>query len=169
MGERGPSRTPTPILHARGSRLAASRSGEPRYPAGAPKCPAWLGRIAKAEWKRVVPMLEGQGLVTHADLAALAGYCSAVEELAEATRLIREEGRTVMVGGRWIEGQNGGGQLVGGQPQPHPAISQRRSAWAAVRQFSALFGFSPACRSRVVAQASEEPQATGKARFFKGA
>jgi phage terminase small subunit len=29
------------------------RRDEVRFQTGAPTCPAWLGRVAKAEWRRV--------------------------------------------------------------------------------------------------------------------
>lgn len=168
MGARGPAPTPTAILQARGSRLAASRAGEVQYPAGAPKCPAWLPAAAKREWRRVVPLLLNAGVLTEADLATLAAYCGAVAELEAATRLVEAEGRTIRVGG-FRAGENGEGPIVGGQVQPHPAIAQMRSAWAAIKQFSALFGFSPSDRARVKGGGKEEPKAEGKSRFFKGA
>lgn len=167
MGLRGPARTPTAILHAQGSRLAASRAGtEPRFPAGAPKCPAWLPRAAKAEWKRVAPLLAAQGVLTVADQATLAGYCVAVSELQAATLALESEGRRILVGGR--PGGENGERTVGGQWQPHPAVSQQRSALQALKQYSALFGLDPSSRSRVqAAPAQEKP--TGKSRFFGGA
>ena len=166
MGARGPVPTPKGILQARGSRLAASITNEPQYPAGAPKCPAWLPAAAKREWKRIVPLLEEQRMVTQADLGPLACYCVAVSELEDATRTLEREGRMLRVGGHRA-GENGEGGIVGGQWQPHPAIAQQRSAWAAVKQFSSMFGFSPSCRTRVkAAPKPEEPKPEGKARFF---
>lgn len=150
MGARGPVPTPRAVLAARGSRLAAGADTEPRFPKGQPKCPAWLPKAAKAEWRRVAPMLEDQGLLTVADQQTLAAYCLAVHEAQAATEMLEAEGRTIR---------------VGTQTQPHPAVSMQRSALALVKQFSAMFGFSPSCRTRVrAAPRREEP--TGKARFF---
>jgi P27 family predicted phage terminase small subunit len=154
MGLRGPVPTPTKILQARGSRLAASREGEVQYPEGAPRCPAWLPAAAKREWKRIVPMLEGAGVLSQADLGPLACYCVAISELEEATRLIAAEGRSI---------------AMGKQTQPHPAVAQQRSAWQAVKVFSAMFGFSPADRARVKGPGPKAEEPSGKARFFGGA
>ena len=46
---------------------------EPKPDASIPKCPAWLSKEAKREWKRLVPFLEQAGLLTQVDRAAFAG------------------------------------------------------------------------------------------------
>lgn len=109
---------------------------EPRPAAGAPSCPKWLHEYARAEWRRVVKVLEPIGLVTQADLAALAGYCQAWAEFRLATEQLDREGRTVEDDEGWI--------------RTHPAVGQQRSAWQACRQFAALFGLDPSSRSRIV-------------------
>lgn len=123
-------------------------AAEPSFPPGVPKCPAWLPSAAKKVWKRVVPLLEKSGLVTLADEDTLSAYCVAVMEHQEATATLAGEGRRLLVGG-YPSGENGAGPVVGGQWQPHPAVSQQRSAWAALRQFSALFGLDPSSRGRL--------------------
>ncbi len=48
---------------------------EPKPAPTAPKCPSWLHKDAKKEWKRISTELERLGLLTQVDMAALAGYC----------------------------------------------------------------------------------------------
>src|SRR5712664_3193365 len=43
---------------------------------GAPVCPPWLNKLAKAEWARIVPELAAAGVLSMVDGAALEGYCS---------------------------------------------------------------------------------------------
>ena len=40
------------------------------YPTGTPRCPEWLSKSAKVEWRRIVPEMEAAGLYT---LAAFHG------------------------------------------------------------------------------------------------
>jgi phage terminase small subunit len=42
---------------------------------GAPACPSWLNAIARAEWARIIPLLNAQGTLAQIDMAVIAGYC----------------------------------------------------------------------------------------------
>jgi P27 family predicted phage terminase small subunit len=108
---------------------------EPQPAAGAPSCPSWLSKEAKAEWKRAAQELGRLGLLTVVDRATLTAYCLAWVELYEATKLIQTEGRIVTTDK--------------GSKKPHPAVAMQRSAWAAVRAFSSLFGLDPSSRGKL--------------------
>lgn len=125
---------------------------EPRPKDGAPKCPAWLPKLAKAEWQRIVKVLPA-GLLTQADLAALVSYCIAVAELQLATEAL-EEGRTFTTEKGYV-----------GQ---HPAVAQQRSAWAAVKQFAALFGLDPSSRGRMHLGGGGDEEADPLEDFIRG-
>ncbi len=94
---------------------------------------AWLDKAARAEWRRVVPLLAELGVLTRVDGAALEAYCStyskavAFQQLADASPL--------------VEGLHG--------PKINPAASEARKQWALVRQFAAEFGLTPSARTRV--------------------
>ena len=60
---------------------------EPKPRPKAPKCPSWLSREAKKEWRRLAPELERLNLLTKNDLAMFASYCAAFGKLAWAERL----------------------------------------------------------------------------------
>src|SRR2546423_1809025 len=82
------------LKELRGRTKGVNRS-EPRPAAGAPPCPAWLHRYAKAEWRRVVKLLLPLGILTQADGGVLAGYCTALSMVRLASEQLEKEGRTV--------------------------------------------------------------------------
>jgi P27 family predicted phage terminase small subunit len=152
MGRRGPARTPTKILEQRGSWRAKDREGEPDFTPSVPECPAFLDEVARAEWVRIVPELERQGLITLVDVAALAGYCQCMSRWQAAEKLIQAEGLT-------IEGSHGG-------TVENPAVKIARESMQLMRQFASEFGLTPASRSRVIVSGSKDKEKDGKAGFF---
>lgn len=55
--------------------------------AAIPRAPAWFGREAKAEWRRMAPILmHERRTLDLSDLAAFTSYCLAVEQVAVASR-----------------------------------------------------------------------------------
>lgn len=133
VGRRGPKPKPNE-LHAIAGTLRPDRHPpkvEPKQ--GRPHCPAFLGEIAKAEWDRVVPLLDKIGLLALVDRATLATYCQLWEELQRATETLAKEGRYVK-------------NVVTGVLHPHPALTQQRAAALGVKQYAAMFGLSPADR-----------------------
>jgi P27 family predicted phage terminase small subunit len=114
-----------------------------------PRCPSWLDKEAKAEWKRLTRRLAAMNLPTALDHCTLACLCAAWSEFHAATKLLQAEGRVIRTGGQKDEKT---GNWQGGQLQPHPAVAMQRSAWKAVKQFSALFGLDPSSHSRLHVQ-----------------
>lgn len=115
---------------------------EPRPQLGEPKCPSWLSKSAKAKWRRVAPELAKLGLLTIVDGDALAAYCQAWAEFEWATTTLEKEGRT--------------SKTSTGYMQQHPAVSMQRSAFAIIRQFSAMFGLDPSSRSGLTVQPPDD-------------
>ena len=107
----------------------------PGPPPGIPSAPAWLSRRAKAEWKRLAVELAELKIVAKVDRNALAALCDAVAELADANDVLEREGLFITT--------------PQGFRQAHPAVSIRRNAREAVRKLSAVFGLTPADRSKV--------------------
>jgi phage terminase small subunit len=58
-----------------GKRHLPSKEEEVVAVPGAPVCPSWLNAIARAEWARVIPLLNAQGTLAQIDMAIIAGYC----------------------------------------------------------------------------------------------
>src|SRR3990167_3396955 len=75
MGRRGPPKTPTVILNARGSWRGKTRAGEPHAGVMSPIRPKWLQGDAKAAWEQLIPMLKAIGVVGRVDVFALTRYC----------------------------------------------------------------------------------------------
>lgn len=94
-----------------------------------PRPPAWLSKDAKAEWKRVAPILVERNVLTDADLGTLESYCTSAGTVAEAQRLMNAEGLTV-AGKR------------------HPAFGIQNAAMTTARLCAAELGLTPVSRSR---------------------
>ncbi len=89
-----------------------------------PRPPAWLSSDAKAEWRRAVPSLVERRLLDVADLASLENYCVAQGRVREIERQIQATGFD-------------------------PALDRaQQKAMQTARQLAALFGLTPADRSR---------------------
>lgn len=99
----------------------------------ATKPPVWLSQPAKAEWKRVLPLIVERRVLANADLATFASYCTAVGQMVEAQRILVREGLTF----------NGPGG-----PKRHPATGILNDAQTQARQLAAELGLTPVSRSR---------------------
>jgi P27 family predicted phage terminase small subunit len=94
-----------------------------------------LAQEAQEMWSQLAPELSRLGLLTLVDLGSLAAYCQAWAEFQEATKTLQQEGRHFATDTGYLA--------------PHPAVSQQRSAWAAIKAFSSLLGLDPSSRLRV--------------------
>lgn len=99
-----------------------------------PTPPAYLSRDARAEWRRVAPILiDERKTLTVADLATFAAYCVSVGLIAEASRTINKEGLT-------FASRTG--------PKKHPAVAVRNDAMTQARLLAGELGLTPVSRSR---------------------
>ena len=100
-----------------------------------PLPPEYLNAVARAEWARIVPALEREGLVTHLDRANIAAYCQVYARICEAEAALAAEGTVITT----------------------PSGIRRANPWCAIlntclRQLSALsgqLGLSPSARTHV--------------------
>ena len=74
------------LVHGGGTKRAIPR--KPR----APRCPSFLGPVAKAEWRRLAGDLASRGLLTKLDRAAFVIYCLAWEHVVQAQELVAQNG-----------------------------------------------------------------------------
>lgn len=123
----------------RGKRKLNDR--EPMPARGVPECPAWLDAEARAKWAALTPELDRLGLLTVVDGDALAGYCQAWAEFREATERLRKEGRY---------------QSTPAGKRVHPACVRQQTALTMMAKFGAVFGLSPADRTRLAVDKSGE-------------
>lgn len=92
-----------------------------------PAPPAWLSRAAKAEWRRVMPILVDRRILTDADLGSLENYCLAQARVRDAERMLR----TTTDPEAWIK-----------------LIRTQDKAMGTARQLAAELGLTPVSRSR---------------------
>lgn len=105
-----------------------------------PKAPSYLSKDAKAEWRRVAPILtDERKVLTIADLAALENYVIAVATMRQAHRELEASGL-----------------LIAGKRNPASTIllqAQQQQLRAAGE-----LGLTPAARSRAVIAAGDDDE-----------
>lgn len=125
---------------------------EPKPRPVAPKCPSWLNREAKREWRRIAPELERLGLLTIVDGTALAGYCQSYARWREAEEFLEKHG-TIFV----IKDDEGKPKYM----QQVPQVSIAQKSLQAVKSFCAEFGLTPSSRSRMSLPGQEKDDFDG--------
>lgn len=152
MGSRGPKPTPAALKAVTGSRIrmAADLGEGINPPVRAPRMPKHLVGPARAEWKRIVPLLLELCLLTELDRAALALYCAAWgdvvllnQQLVAGRRAAAAEGRPE-TDAMWRT-------LPSGIARPTVVVKLLQEAELRCDRALASFGLSPATRARVTA------------------
>jgi len=108
----------------------------------APNCPTWLGREARAEWRRLVPELAKLNLLAKIDRALLTAWCETWETYKESYQFIRKHGSSF----------NSAKGYVGQRPE----VAIRAKARTDLRLLAAEFGASPSSRTKVSALVDNE-------------
>ncbi|HHY45871.1 MAG TPA: phage terminase small subunit P27 family [Firmicutes bacterium] len=107
--------------------------------------PKWLDKAAKKEWRRIVKLMEGLGILTDVDVDTLAAYCDAVVRYAEASQQVREQGFVVM--------------NDKGTPIQNPALLAVEKYWRIMSKAAAALGLDPTSRASLAkAKAAEKPK-----------
>jgi len=137
------------------------RDDEPRPEARVPPVPAHLSEPAKAEWERVSFELYRLGLLTSIDRAALAAYCQACADWAEAEAKLQEFGKVVKSPVRTKTKTLPDGTVVreetGGYPIQSPFLAIRNKALELMHKFMIEFGMTPSARTRVATNVAKKP------------
>jgi P27 family predicted phage terminase small subunit len=136
MGLRGAAPKPLELVRLEGNPNHQKINIEtPRFKPILPPCPSWLDSAARKEWRRIGPELERLGLMTSADVACFASYCSSYSRLIAAQKVLKREGMTFSTPNGYI------------MPRPEVAISN--TAMKMVKDFAIQFGFTPSARGRI--------------------
>ena len=136
MGYRGPVPKPTVIEIAEGrpgKRPVNGREPQPRVVA--PKCPGYLDKRAKEEWRRLVPILKRMRVLTEADGLTLGNLCLAVSTLERAQAKLNELGILY--------------KAPSGYVMQSPLLPVVNSCVDTITRLSREFGLTPASRSRI--------------------
>lgn len=141
-GSGGHNRLPTSVKRARGT-LKKSREVKASVPLGADgpvntTAPTFLTKGAKAEWARVVTLLDAAKLLTEADRTSLALYCTAVDRAQRAERQVEREGMTLK-------------NPTTGAIHAHPLLGVAKEARAQALRYGCEFGLTPASRGKMQA------------------
>ncbi len=160
MGARGPKPLSAEQLRKRGSWRAKQRArdeareGRREASVPHPRCPKWLSKRAKAEWRRVVPVLIKLDVVNGLDESLIALYCQAFADYAGANEVLDCEGATY--------------KASTGLVKRHPATVLRDQAHRRLLQTIRELGLSPIARERLGIEdfTPETTSTSAKARFF---
>lgn len=132
----GPAPKPTELKILQGNPgRRPLNTAEPKPRPERPRCPIWLSKEAKREWRRIVPELEAMRLLTVVDRAALAGYCQAYARWRQAEEILEAEGLIF--------------ETPNGYLQQRPEVSIAQKSLQLMKSFAAEFGFTPSSRTRI--------------------
>lgn len=106
-----------------------------------PKAPSWLSKAAKAEWRRIAPLLMERRILAETDLTTLAHYCA-------ATGMVQEQQKTINNEGCVVTTERG--------PRAHPAVRIQADAMTRARLLAAELGLSPVSRNRPSIRTDQE-------------
>jgi P27 family predicted phage terminase small subunit len=111
------------MTHLRGVKPALSQDRDPLTKA--PSAPKWMTEEARAEWRRIMPRLISDRIITKADLTGVENYCVATGRVREIERMF----------------------TLGGLEKTLFGMQNR--AMQTARQLAAEYGLSPVSRARV--------------------
>ena len=146
MGKRGPKPQPTAIKLARGT-LRERRKDEPQPSADKIVMPKHLGKVARAKWKELLPLLDAVRVMTDADVEALARYCDTYEWWLATRAILKKDGCTYPI-------LNDGGEVKYIAQRPEVSIAHKLATQ--LRQLEQDFGLNPSARSSL-SVAPEKP------------
>lgn len=137
MGRRGspPKSTHLKLLAGTFRKDRAKHHPQPQASPEVPTPPAFLGKTAKNEWRRVAPELHRLGLLTQLDRASFAAYCASYGRWVELEKIVTAQGMTFMT--------------KRGVVYKRPEVTMAQKECALMRQFALEFGLTPTSRSRI--------------------
>ncbi len=142
-----PGRKPKPTAKRKlqgnpGRRPLPKNEPQPRKPAGIPRAPQHLDKLAQKEWRRMAKELHPLGLLTNIDLTALAAYCASFSIWIDAQKQIQKHGVLI--------------KAQSGFPMQSPYLAISNRAMTEMRKWMVEFGLTPSSRSRVEAKPVEK-------------
>lgn len=164
MGARGPKPLPANVHAMRGNaskKPLGELTDDVQPLVEIPSCPKFLLPAAKAEWRRITPLLADLGLIAKIDRATIMIYCAAVAWYEWHERKLQEDiAKSEESRATWEADQaNAGKPFQGGDgfmlPTPNGSVTYnphwvgKNKASEQIDKFAANFGGSAAFRSRV--------------------
>lgn len=146
MGERGPAPTPSNILQLRGSTLAGRNASEPTPEQARPRAPRYLLDDEKRLWRRVCDVLHAMGVMTRADVFALARYVELLSEYRKARTFLAEHGHQHPVK-KWDRQQR---KFVAVGFKTFPEVKTFLQITDRLLKLEREFGLTPSARTRIM-------------------
>ena len=139
MGRRGPLPAPSNVRMLRGNPGGhqPAHTVSERTPPARPDAPEWLSEEARAEWDRVVPELDGLGILARVDRGVLALYCDTWGKFVAVSREIDGTDATVKPRNR------GEGSVR------HPLWTTYRALGGQLQSLASKLGCEPSARARL--------------------
>ncbi len=118
-------------------------NAEPQYGQAGLTCPRWLRLAARAEWRRVAPLLKDGKVITAADRAALAAYCVSYARWMQAeAKLDGGLSQTVPI-------VNKKGDVIGEKDVARPEVTIAQQYQRLMLAAAGKLGMDPSSRSKV--------------------
>jgi P27 family predicted phage terminase small subunit len=136
------------------SKAVLEGADNPTPEAGIPEMPKGMPLAARREWRRIVPLLLANGLLSKVDGKPLAQYCIAFARGEEAQKLIDKYGPVIQTSFRDKEGN-----IVIGDLKNNPAVSQALAWSKLMKSYLIEFGLTPASRRnlKIAKESANDP------------
>lgn len=160
MGARGPAAKPTNLKIIQGNPGKRQLNHDVKFDTSEEVLtpPAHLDRKAKAEWKRLAPVVFNAGLLTEGDIAAFGAYCAAFSHWYHAEKDL--QAKISENGGRMTFETDKGYQ------QQIPEVSIATNARLNMIKIAREFGLTPSSRANISAVDKNEESSIME--FIKG-
>jgi len=132
---KGRKPTPKTILKLRGSRVRGPHKSGIDAPVGIPQPPEYLCDVGRAEWERIVPMLEASKVMSLRHQHTLAAYCDALADMVKANNELQQHGATFM---------DDKGRVMN-----HPAWYRKKDSRLHMLRLAEQFGLTASALARV--------------------
>ena len=114
----------------------------PRFAATDVKCPSYLSKEAKAEWRRVAPLLDQAGILRPIDRSILSAYCEAWANWRASEDDISRNGLIITVTSQTRTG-------LTQKPMQNPAVRNSIQYGKMMMTLATKFGLDPLARPRI--------------------
>ena len=121
-----------------------------------PKPPHYLGTLASACWRKIVPFLESTGRVERIDVGLVEQYCANYEIYRNAYQDVQENGIQVKI---FSSLQDSSGKIVGKDFtgfRKNPAVATMKDAVNQLNSLGVQLGLTPKSRQELMQIASHK-------------
>lgn len=123
-----------------------------------PRPPRYLGTLASACWRKIVPFLESTGRVERIDVGLVEQYCANYEIYRNAYQDIQENGIQAKI---FTSLQNSSGEIIGKDFvgfRKNPAVATMKDALNQLNTVGVQLGLSPKGRQELMQIASHKKE-----------